>query len=76
MHPGCLINAGCKLCNTVGSAGVSQWCWSKPGGVAGNYIIMIEPSCANRIYDEFTTTSTVDEIINANASNASQEAKG
>ena len=44
---------------------------SKPG----NYVITAEPWCANSIYDQFTTTATVDEIINMNTSKAQQKAK-
>ena len=43
--------------------------------VAGNYVIMTEPWSANNNYDQFITTTTVDEIINVNVSKAPWKAK-
>ena len=36
-------------------------------GPAGNDVIMAEPWSANNIYNQFTTKTAVDEIINMNA---------
>ena len=69
-----IVNAGWKLCNRVGSPHVYHRSQSKPGGMAGNYVIMAEPWCANSIYDQFTTMTTIDEIIHANASKVPQRA--
>ena len=48
---------------------------SKPSGIAGNDVIMGKPGCANSIYDQFTMTTTVDKILNGNASKVSWKAK-
>ena len=75
MHRECIINAGQKLYNRVWSPWVSWGSQHKSSQVAGNYIITTEHWGANSIYDQFITTITVDELINANASKVKQKAK-
>ena len=62
-----LMQAG----NYVGSPQVSpSWRQSKPSRMARNYVTIAEPWRSNSIYDQFNMTTTVNEIINANASKA------
>ena len=57
----------------VESPQVSLGSQNKPSRVARIYIITTEPWGANIIYEQFTTT-TVDEIIKANAAKVPQKA--
>ena len=63
MHHECFINACRKLSNRVGSPWLSQGSWSKINRTLG----------ASGIYNQFTRTTTIDEIINANASKCTME---
>ena len=58
-----------------GQLGSSRGMWSKPSGAGRSDIITAEPWSANSIYDQFTTTMTVDEIISVNMSKAPQKGK-
>ena len=68
------VNTNQKLYNTVGLASVSWRCLSKPSRMAGNDVITTQPWCTKSIYDQFTMTMTVDEIINANVSKVPRKA--
>ena len=70
-HHESVTKAGSKLCNRVGSHWVSQGSESKPSRAVGNDIIPTKPWGANSIYDQFTMTTIVEKIINANTSKAS-----
>ena len=70
------ITTGWKLCNMVGAPQVSWVYRSKRRCMDGNKVILREKLwCTNSIYDYFTTTATVDQIIKANASKVPQKAK-
>ena len=70
-----VINASQKLGNTAKSPMVIRANPAACVEIKSYYVIMRETLAHKIIYDQFTIMATVGEIINANTSNAPQQAK-
>ena len=64
-----------SVINGSGHLGSPKGARANPASQSGNYIITTKLWGANSIFNQFTTATTVDEIINANTSKVPQKAK-